>query len=557
LEEDEFLISVTSNPYKADFIVPDSWTNGIKTIYAHNGKGRAYGWADPLTVSIGSPEPWDSGTQFTNTDYASISAAIAAADASDWSTLIIGTGTHTTPTELNLNGVDKLRIIGAGMDSTTIKRASPYTGDQLINGSDLNHVQIRDLKLEAVADATTHLVNIENANHITFDGVWVDQSLATVNYINDVGQDKILRLNYTTNTVLSNCRFTCKADLLWRYSTQLLATNNTFLGRNDTAKTVTISRRSKESHWEGNTWKHYDYANWGTKMNRCFGRGITGYDAIRDFYYGDNVMTNFAPYSTVDKNVGEHIMFEFGRTAFEGSPTSTASNTVTFSSDPNQNGNFGADMIGEVIFIQTGRGRGQNAIIESIIDNTVYIDGTWDVIPDTDSYCLIGEYSRNIAIYDSLFDGHDGHTINSKTHYNSVGVHPYAGTLNMVIDGNRFTDMRYPVYCVSLDTGGQQPVVFNLMQNNTGSNNRFSFCAESRDVDVQYANVYRKNDITNNIAESYVYRTGSGFDAGSEINMTIFQDNSAPETFYYIGMTEAQIVNQVFVTNGVVSYPED
>jgi len=158
-------------------------------------------------------------------------------------------------------------------------------------------------------------------------------------------------------------------------------------------------------------------------------------------------------------------------------------------------------------------------------------------------------YSRNIAIYGNHFDGHDGHTIDSKTHYNSVGVHPYAGTLSMVIDNNRFTDMRYPIYYAALDNNGPQPIVFNLAQNNTGNNNRFSTTMESRDADVHYANVYRNQTITNNIAESYFYRTGSGFDAGSEINMTIFQDNAAPETFYYFGMTEAQITNQLFITN--------
>ncbi len=58
--------TVTSvNPYRVQFTVPNTLSNGTYQVWIHNGHGGSYGWSGPLTLTVTAPYVWDSGSDST------------------------------------------------------------------------------------------------------------------------------------------------------------------------------------------------------------------------------------------------------------------------------------------------------------------------------------------------------------------------------------------------------------------------------------------------------------------------------------------------------------
>src|SRR5262249_49907673 len=85
---------VSSNPYRIDFEVPHGLKSGDYWVYAHNGHGQDYGWANRLLLTIRDPLVSGGGTKYDVTaikygaspddtidDYQAIADAIADANA--------------------------------------------------------------------------------------------------------------------------------------------------------------------------------------------------------------------------------------------------------------------------------------------------------------------------------------------------------------------------------------------------------------------------------------------------------------------------------------------
>ncbi len=138
-EEDEWIDAVSCNPYKADFLVPTNYSNGSYTLWAHNGSGHQYGFADSLSLDVVSVLPWNENTNnwFDVTDYGAtgdgttddwpaIEVAIDDADDTPWSTVYFPPGDYRIGSKLRFTNKDEIRAVGAGMDLVTVQPHSNY-----------------------------------------------------------------------------------------------------------------------------------------------------------------------------------------------------------------------------------------------------------------------------------------------------------------------------------------------------------------------------------------------------------------------------------------------
>lgn len=114
----------SANPYMVEFTVPVGTPDGNYKVYAHNGQGGVYGWSDGLDLVV-QPD-WVRDTYETNLspsggdDTSAIQSAINTLTArAAGGTVRLSAGTFKTYSMITLKA--KVRLLGAGMDSTTIE----------------------------------------------------------------------------------------------------------------------------------------------------------------------------------------------------------------------------------------------------------------------------------------------------------------------------------------------------------------------------------------------------------------------------------------------------
>jgi len=586
-EEGQWLNSVASNPYKADFLVPSDYANGTYTLWVHNGKGRAYGWADSLILTVAAKDQWNDDTSTwydvmsygasgngIDDDYAEIDSAInAALAAGDWKTVYFPAGTYTISSKLGIgwNG-SKIRLVGAGMDSVTIRPHSSASSMTYIVHNHGDDVQLKNMTLKANGYGGEQIVLMDvECQDWLFDDVRLDQFDAEMSYPrrpdlpeNTETSDKVFKVKGAGLTML-NCEFIVKGSLLFDEATQIFVSNCTFIGTWD-ANTLLTMEDSQDfsivdcvaSNLDSSASEDdVDVEYW------CQGRWLHGKGGMRNLYFSGNATYDMTPRTGhPDANVGEQLMFEFAYTHFQGDPTSTTPNSMTFSVAPT------STIVGLVAVIQDGQGQGQNRIVTALNGNTVTVSPAWRVPPTTGSTILIGDYAKYIAVFDNSFDGRDRAL--GSTFVGNAGIEAYGGCVDLVADNNRFHQVRFPYNVQSRATYKEtyEPNFFNLYMNGTISNcyHGIAMYVERDPTHVWsypqvLGNVYRSNTIADTSAEPIHYH-GSwiGTYTGERVDMQVFDNNTCTN---YTGslheydriVAESEVLNQVTIEASASALP--
>jgi len=137
----------------------------------------------------------------------------------------------------------------------------------------------------------------------------------------------------------------------------------------------------------------------------------------------------------VDANSGEQFMCESLPALLRANPSSTTTNTATFSSTS-------GDYSGDSVAIVEGKGLGQVRLITDHISNTITVERNWNVTPDTNSLLIVGECAYRMVAYGNHFDGNPDAAHIAKRFVGNPAVQPYGMASDWIVDGNTMTDLR-------------------------------------------------------------------------------------------------------------------
>jgi len=154
-EKNDWIESKTTNPYRAEFECPPDWATGTYTLYAHNGHGGKYGWAEAQSITVAAPESF-AGTTYNfvtdfNGDPSEASLDVAAYDAmtgraKSGDTVIFPAGTFTSTKVWEFQ--DGIRYIGAGKGQTIIKGVGPFDIGDIAIFRQKDRTEVHDMTLE-------------------------------------------------------------------------------------------------------------------------------------------------------------------------------------------------------------------------------------------------------------------------------------------------------------------------------------------------------------------------------------------------------------------------
>lgn len=190
-----WIVSDSSNPYKADFTVPSGLANGTFTCYAHNGHGKEYGWSAARTFTVHDKLVWDDDSQsWTDvTDYGAkgdgitddavaINNAYNAVKNKAVKTLYFPEGTYLMGSKILINGSGSVRIKGAGMGASIIKPSKLIHPYKMINVRS-DHTRFEDITIETGGFGNNinyqPLFNVESCSDIRFTRMQLMQTNVT------------------------------------------------------------------------------------------------------------------------------------------------------------------------------------------------------------------------------------------------------------------------------------------------------------------------------------------------------------------------------------------
>lgn len=568
-EESQWLTNSAGNAYKADYSVPEDWTNGTKTVWLHNGHGQHYGWSGSFTLTV-QDNPWDWDEDSNNwfnvvTDYgaagdgvaddaAEINQALSDADAVSGSTVYFPAGNYLMSTKIRRIGLDDVRLLGEGMDVVTIQPHSTYGAsswpDYLFQqGAD--NIEFKELTLKANQYGGQITIRLEGGVDVKFTNVGFDQ------YETAGDTSKIVYLKDCVRIFLSGCELTASGNMFNEDTEQVFVSDCTFIGCYDANTLFGMLRASDISLVDCLAHNYDEESSEAISAGWAKGRFIHGQSGITHVYVGDSATSNMCPRAGLgDQNQGEAIMFEFCSTEFRDTAVSATSNTVTFSSAVDS----GLD--GLVAVVVEGTGLGQSRLVSGIGGSTITVSSNWNVEPDTDSVVMVGKYSRRNIVYNNSFDGRE-RSVTNATHIANAGIEAYGGCVDLVAESNTFHQIRQGVYNWSLVSEVDsdwvvQPNYFNLYLNNTFTNCMDALITKQTYnghagtlVDLAFCgNAYIGNAMTDLEDAAYEFGTDS---ADTWVGLQVYGGNAA--TDFGVAIREDDgVTNQVWsgnTTNGV------
>lgn len=552
-EEEEWLYSSTNNPYRAGFTVPDDWENGTYTLYAHNQKGREYGWADPVEIEVVDAWEWDEDTNNwfnvvsygakpddDDDDYAGIEdACIAAKNKGDDCTVYFPDGTYET--SHSFHHIDYgMRWVGEDMETTILKAHSSYgEGNNyglVYNTSYDGPVAFKNIQFVEDADLSSisgdALITVDNNSQNTvFSNVWFNQIGKTV--VTNQESRKLVIADESSNTSFLNCRFNFADEIKAKTTTGLVIKDCTFIGMNDAYLCISVSEADMVSA-TGNLF--YDYnrsAEHGMMQGRCF-YGRNKAVGMSNIYFADNTTSNLTVSATYAEeehnNTGEQYMSEFGYTHLRDYPTVVTASSMTFPS-------VVSNHAGHVITILDGVGKGQYRVATSSDAgaNKVYFDTPFLVEPTTSSLVSVCSSPYRHAVYNNSFDGTPAAYTNSDASGASA-VMAYGEQVDLVVDSNTINELKRGLVIVSAAKTGAMgrvynPAVFNVYQNNSITNimrgivlqEAISTSTPAYDDWILFCNVFRNNFISNSTEAVVRFRS---IETAMTMEMNVFDNNS-------------------------------
>jgi hypothetical protein len=177
--------------------------------------------------------------------------------------------------------------------------------------------------------------------------------------------------------------------------------------------------------------------------------------------------------------------------------------------------------------VTSGDGVGEHVHITgyNAATGVMTISGPWPVTPDSTSVVEIGEVFDGIVVYENSLSG------KGVTNTASAGVELWGGGLNVIVDSNTMSNMRYGIFDEPFDNGGMlQPSYLNLLENNKITNVQIGIIIANDGLDGQTGNVgsiARDNQITSASEEAFFLR--DEVDSGSQHFYVILEDNTTTD----------------------------
>ncbi len=229
------------------------------------------------------------------------------------------------------------------------------------------------------------------------------------------------------------------------------------------------------------------------------------------------------------------------------------SDTITVASMDNVEG------IKSIVTITSGKGFGQTRKVSNVdIDsNVITLAEDWRVIPDTGSTYVVSASTYRFVVYGNHFDGKEEWVAGSEKSA-STGVASFGGSIELIVDNNKMTNLRTGIYQWPL--GGQevggvrslQACFFNAFQNNSISNgctallNNVSESDESLLLDGGiFGATYRGNEINSMSSEGFTFGTSL---PENLIRMSVFERNTINNCSVAINESP-YLQNQLYIDN--------
>lgn len=498
----QFLTPTAVNPYRVAFQVPANATAGSYEIWVHNGHGGRFGWSGPLTLTVQAQSPWAGTAAQTfnvrdfgavgdgvTADDQAIGLALNAAEAAAPATVFFPAGTYliTRPRDIDSGpGLayrdwqlpNRVRWLGAGAGQTIIRASSNYIANASAVG-----VSAIALFLQENGACATGAAEMQD---LTVDAFTAFQQS------NGLGHP-IAQIRRCTNLRFTNVTFngdldfsgadhlffnnvTFQGNVFANGTRQVFFTNSTSLGRADADS---LAFNGQELSIIGHTARDLDPTadpsdpSNPSRRNSGIGSGrllLAQGGHTRNYYIGDSQTIALAPSAfRFDGNSGEQILFEHPGTMFAGFNGAFNGVNVIL---PGLNFNRGETVDGSVIIITSGKGFGQRRTIVSSnqASSSVTIDRPFTITPDSSSYAVVQIAADRLVVYNNSFQGKPDYASRFSA---SSGVQPNSNTSDLVVDNNRFSQLR-SAYLELTTTGTSSDVVgpqyFNYFINNQITN---------------------------------------------------------------------------------------
>jgi len=549
-----WLDSASANPYKATFQLPANLASGTYEVWAHNGHGGKYGWSKPLSLVVENPYGWNGRVYDVtayganggdgNPDDAAINGAIAAANADPGSTVYFPAGTYRFSSPIHFGGGKTVK--GAGMGATILVPHDGFSASANVPSIRFgSRSRVEDLAMETRAyySDSEDFVGLHNQTDIAFARVKVtgERNNGTARTLVDMQNASRISFN--------ECAFVIARDVfVGDGSRHIRFTDSSFLGIRDCNQLVAI-KNSRYFDLSGCFAGNFDETDESNGFGWCKGRWLTGTGSSPFCYVGESISSNimprrhpngsYAPAYSPDQNSGEQIMFEGLVCRFRGKPVAVAADSVTFSG-------LAAHGQSRVVSVLSGRGMGQSREIAwmDTASGKVALVQPWTVMPDSSSVLAMGNPQHNTVVFGCELDGRpraaDGPAVGDPTASAGAQV-AYGGGFDIVVDGNRFTELKTAIYNwavadseFSPDYDSTMPNHFNVFQNNTADRcyqayvdqfyaaNKVSGRPYIGTEPVLLGNVYRKNRATNIVGPAFNLPTDH---APGFIAMDVFDRN--------------------------------
>jgi polygalacturonase len=510
------------NPYKVDFVIPNSLTAGSYQIWVHNGNGGQYGWSGPVTLTVQAR--YNYGNMVVNlSDYGALpntgvdavpafQAAIKAIGNNGPATIQLQAGTYYLSNELLLTaGFGKgIYLQGAGKNVTFLKPLPGFTDQFFLDPGTTS----------AVSDLT---VDVTGANLTSGIAVVPCPSITNVSVIAH-GYSDVNGTNWN-NVLLKNDDFV-GTGVFFGSSSQVTITGCNFYATDSATALVSIWGGS-DINVTNNTAQDFNL-NSPNLVDHGTGRFYwgTGYwGSQANVYIGGNTTIHFAPplnYS--NQTSGEQIMWE-GDNGLQSSLASSATSTTVTLTAP-----LGGNYIGDEAVVTAGKGIGQHATIVSTSGSTLTLDSPWAVTPDATSRISIIITVKQVVVYNNNLQGNSNFTDFSA----SAGVEPFMGGFSFVVDGNTMHDLRFGINQFTWWYTGYNavlPAYSNLYQNNTIVNCPYGIRSyDNGDMDgeavTDMGNIYRRNTLSGIVTVGWEVVGGHSPDEGGTMDLDVFEHNS-------------------------------
>ncbi len=173
--------------------------------------------------------------------------------------------------------------------------------------------------------------------------------------------------------------------------------------------------------------------------------------------------------------------------------------------------------------IVAGDGVGEHVQITgyNAATGVITLAGSWPVIPDASSVITLGEVFDGIVVYQNHIQG------KGITNTASAGVEVWGGGMNVIVDSNTMSNLRYGVMDYALDQSGKvDPSYFNLIQNNTITNVQTGMIIENDSTSGQIGmlgTIVRDDQVNNAASQGFWF--DDEHDAGNQHFYVIVEGN--------------------------------